>query len=101
MCFWNQSREEIQECVKSKEKEFTEKENINPWLSIEGWIQRYLFTDLREIFFATFPSELHVWLSRLVENETFSKIIRPTEWTPEEIQRAERADNSISRVVDY
>ena len=72
MCFWNPSKEEIEQWVNSKEKEFIERENINPQLSVEDWLQRYIFTDLHEILFATFPSELHAWLSRLAENETFS-----------------------------
>ena len=101
MCFWNPSREEIQLWVESKEKQFTERENRNPWLSVEDWLQRYLFTDLHESFFAMFASQLYAWLSRLVENETFSQRVRPTEWTLEAIQRLEQIDNPISRAVDY
>ena len=48
-----------------------------------------------------FPSELHAWLSRLAENETFSRRFRPTEWTTEAIQRLERTDNPISCTLDY
>ena len=58
--------------VESKKKYFAERENINPHVSVEDWLQRYIFTDLHEILFATFPIELHAWLSRLTENETFS-----------------------------
>ena len=56
MWFWHPSKEEIESWVKAKEKEFAEKENINPRLSTEDWLQRYLFTNLHENFFATFPS---------------------------------------------
>ena len=48
-----------------------------------------------------FPNELHAWLSKLAENEMFNPRLRPTEWTPEAIQRLERTDNFISRAVDY
>ena len=68
---------------------------------MEDWLQRYIFTNLHEIFFATFPPELHVWLSRLAENATFSRSDRPTEWTLEVIQRLKRTDNSISYAVDF
>ena len=102
MYFWNPSKEEIQQWVESKEKEFAERENRNPQLSVEDWLLRYLFTDLHEIFFATFPSELYAWLSRLAQNNaTFIPRLRPTEWTPEAIQRLERADNFLSCTVDY
>ena len=84
-----------------KEKEFVERENINPQLFVEDWLQRYIFTNLHESLFSMFPSELRAWLSRLAENETFSRRLRPTEWTLEAIQRLERTCNSISRAIDY
>ena len=56
---------------------------------------------MHESFFDTFHVELHGWLSRLAENETFSQSLRPTEWTPEEIQRLEQTNNPISHAVDY
>ena len=96
MWFWHLSKEEIENCVEVKEKE-----NKNPRLSTEDWLQRYIFTDLHEIFFATFPSELHAWLSRLAESETSTRSDRPVKWTPEVIQRLKRTYNSISRTVDF
>ena len=101
MWFFLPSKEEIKSWVESKEKEFVEKENINPRLSVEDWLQRYIFTDLHEIFFGTFPSELHAWLSRLEESETKTHSNRPTEWTSKVIQRLEWTDKSISHVVDF
>ena len=101
MWFWNPSKVEIENWVEEKEKELAEKENRNPRLSTEDWLQRYLFTDLHEIFFTTFPSKLHAWLSRLADSETSTRSDRPTEWNPKLIQRLERKDNSVSRVVDF
>ena len=96
MWFWHPSKEEIENWVESKEKEFAEQENRNMRLSTEDWLQMCVFTDLHEIFFATFPSELHAWLSRLAENKTSTRSDRPIEWTLEAIQRLKRTDNSIS-----
>ena len=96
MWFWYRSKEEIKNWVEVKEKEFAEKENTNPRLSIEDWLQRYIFIDLHDIFFATFPSELHAWLSRLVECKTSTRSDKPAEWTLEVIQRLKWIDNSIS-----
>ena len=56
---------------------------------------------MHEIFFTTFPSKLHAWLSRLAENKTSTHSDRPVEWTPEAIERLKRTDNSISRAVDF
>ena len=101
MWFWHPLKEEIENWVEVKEKEFSEKENQNPRLSIEDWIQRYIFTDLHDIFLATFPSKWHAWLSRLVESKTSTHSDRPAEWTPELIQRLKRTNNPISRAVDF
>ena len=56
---------------------------------------------MHEIFFATFPSELHAWLLRLVDRETSTHSDRPMEWTLEVIQRLERTDNYVSRAIDF
>ncbi len=55
------SKEEIHKWLESKEKEFAKKENIKPKLTAKDWLQRYVFTELHEICFASFFSELHVW----------------------------------------
>ena len=89
-------KEEIESWVKTKEKEFAEKENRNTRLAIEDWLQRYIFIDLHEIFFATFPSELHAWLSRLAKSNTSTRSDRPTEWALEVIQRLEWTYNLVS-----
>lgn len=86
MWFWHPSKEEIKNWIESKEKEFAKQENRNPRLSIEDWLQRYVFIDLHEIFFTTFPSKLHAWLLRLAERKTSTHSDRPTEWTPEAIR---------------
>ena len=101
MWFWHPLKEEIEKWVEVKEKEFAEKENKNLRLSTEDQLQRYIFTDLHEIFFATFPSELHAWLSRLAENKTSTHSDKPMEWTPKVIQRLKKTNNSISRVVYF
>ena len=101
MWFWHPSKEEIENQVEAKEKEFAEKENKNPKLSLEDWLQRYLFTDLHEIFFATFPYELQAWLLRVVDSETSNRSDRPTQWTLEEIQRLEQTYNSISCTIEF
>ena len=95
MWFWHPSKKEIDIWLESKEKEFTKKENRNANLSAEDWLQRYVFSYLHEVFFATFPTKLHAWLSRLVENKASSHNDRLVEWTPEVIQRLKKINNSI------
>ena len=48
MCFWNPSREYIQQWVESKEKEFAEKENRNPRLFVKiGYKGIFLLTCMK------------------------------------------------------
>ena len=63
--FWHPLKKEIEDWLESKEKEFAEKEKRNPKLSTEDLLQRYVFSNLHKVFFSTFPTELHAWLSRL------------------------------------
>ena len=101
MWFWHPSKEEIKNWVEAKEKEFAEQENRKPRLFIEDWLQRYIFSDIHKVLFATFPTELHAWLSRLAENKTSTRSDKPAEWTLELIQRLKHINNSISRAIDF
>ena len=55
------------------------------------------FSNIHKVFFATFPTELHAWLSELVENKTSTHSDRPAD----AIQRLKKTNNSISRVVYF
>jgi hypothetical protein len=52
---WRPTKEEIGKWLDMKEIEFVVDQNKNPWISAEKWLQRYVFTDLHEIFFVDFP----------------------------------------------
>jgi hypothetical protein len=54
--------------MEMKEWEFSWKENRNPLMSDEQWLQRYVFIGLHEIFFGEFIIILTKWLEILVEN---------------------------------
>ena len=69
-------------------------------LSTEDWLQKHIFTDLHEIFFATYANEFYDWLSNLTNNNVFNKK-RNIVWTPELIQTVKNLDNPITRTVDF
>ena len=100
MFCWHPTKEELNQWVESKEREFAVKENKNPRLSIEAWLQEHIFTDLHEIFFVTYAIELFDWLSRLAHKNVFKKK-REVVWTPEVIQILKNVDNPISLAVDF
>jgi len=65
---WNPIKKEIEEWWDLKLQEFVVQENKNPQVSKVDWLDRYIFTDIHEIFFASFPVELYEWIARLADN---------------------------------
>ena len=100
MFWWRPTRDKLNEWVMSMEKEFAERENKSPRLSIEDWLQKHIFTDLHEIFFATYANELYDWLSKLTDKNIFKKK-RNIVWTPDLIQTVQNLDNPLTRIVDF
>ena len=82
MFCWCPTRDELNEWVWSKEKEFSKHENKSPRLSTEYWLQKHIITDLHAIFVATIGNELYDWLSKLTDTGIFKKK-RDIVWTPE------------------
>ena len=100
MWLWHPELSEIDTWFEAKTKEFAEKENRNPNCNTEAWLQKYIYTDVHEVFFATFPSKLHSWVSRLAACSAHIQSDKPTEWNHEAVHRLKNIDNAISRAVD-
>ena len=62
---WHLSNKEIEDWLESNRLAFVEEESARSWLSTKIWLERYLYTDIHEIFFAEFPIVLHEWFPRL------------------------------------
>jgi hypothetical protein len=67
MSRWFTLKIEIQKWIKDQERDFAEAHNKNPKLSTEYWLQRYIFTDIHEIFFGGIHQDLFEWLARLAD----------------------------------
>ena len=67
MWLWHPELSEIEAWFETKAKEYAEIENRNPDHDNEAWLKKYIYTDIHEVFFATFPSELHSCLARLAD----------------------------------
>ena len=100
MFYWHPTKEELNQWVESKEREFATKENKSPRLSTEDWLQKHIFTDLHEIFFVTYANELYDWLSKLNDKHVFKKK-RNIVQTPKLIHTMKTIDNPISREIDF
>ena len=80
MWLWHPELSEIEAWFETKVKEFAEIENRNPNRDSETWLQKYIYTDVHKMFFATFPSKLHSWLARLAECTGYVRSDRPVQW---------------------
>jgi hypothetical protein len=81
---WNPMKEEIERWLKTKELEFEYKDNRNTKLTSCKYLDKYVFSDLHEVFFYGFPHLLQEWLLRLKYNHPTNRI-RNMEWNPVEI----------------
>jgi hypothetical protein len=51
---WNPTKEEIKRLLKSKELEFAQKDKRNPNLTPRRYLDKYVFSDLDEVFLCDF-----------------------------------------------
>ena len=99
--FWRPSVKEIGDWIEETYLKFAKQENKVPRRSSDDFLQRYVFTDIHEIFFGSIHIELHQWLSRLTKRMTNFKEDQFPEWTPARINILKRVDNEISQAVDF
>ena len=71
MWLWHPELSEIKYWFETKVKEFAEAESRNPNRDSEPCLQKYIYTDIHEVFFTTFPSELHSWIERLAASTRY------------------------------
>jgi hypothetical protein len=100
MSRWFPSKTKIQKWMEYQEKDFTEAQNKNPNLSSEGWLEKYIFTDIHEIFFGGIHQELYEWLARLADTQFDIRSRILVAWTSELIKKVKRVDNTVSRAID-
>ena len=67
---WHPMKKEIEDWMDSKTLAFTQEENAWTGLSIENWIDEYIYSDIHEIFLVESPILLHEWFSRLATKQT-------------------------------
>ena len=77
MWLWHPELSEIEAWFETKVKEFIETKNRNPNHDSEAWLQKYIYTDVHEVFFTMFPTELHPWVERLANSTRYVRSDKP------------------------
>jgi len=98
---WNPTKKEIEEWWDLKLHEFAIQENRNPRISEEDWLDCYVYTDIHEVFFATFPVEMYEWIARLDDSVGRCRLDQLIVWTPELMRKIEATKDKIARAVDH
>ena len=92
---------EIGDWIEETYLNFAVQENKDLRRSSNDPLQRYIFSDVYEIFFGSIHIELHQWLSRLIERRKNFQECQFPDWTLARINILKRVNNAISRAVDF
>ena len=98
---WHPTKNEIEDWMESKTLAFAQEESAGSQLSTENWLNRYIYSDIHEIFFAEFPILLHKWLSILATRKTNFQRREAVEWSDQLVHEITSVSNTISRDVDF
>jgi hypothetical protein len=91
---WNSMKAEIEIWLKTKDMEFSQKDNRNPKLTPHKYLDKYVFNDLHEVFFCNSPHVLQEWIKRFKYNHPTNQI-RQLEWNLVEIMQLQKVDNKF------
>ena len=80
---------------------FAQEESTGSRLSIENWLDGYIYSDIHEIFFAEFPIVLHKWLSILETRQKKFQRREAVEWNDQLVHEITSLSNTIFKVVDF
>jgi hypothetical protein len=97
---WNPTKSEIKSWLRTKELEFSQKDNRNPGITPRKYMDKYVFIDLHEAFFCDFPHLLLEWILRLKDNHAMNQI-RQLDWTPVQIEQLQQVNNKFTHAVDF
>jgi hypothetical protein len=97
---WNPTREEIKGWLRTIEIDFAHKDNRNPRITLRKYLDKYVFTDLHEVFFCDFPHLLQELILRLKDKHTTNQI-QQLYWTPVQIQQLQQVNNKFTRAVNF
>ena len=76
---------EIGDWIEETYLNFAVQENKDPRRSANEFLQRYVFSDVYEIFFGSIHIELHQWISKLIERRTNFQEGQFPDWTLQEL----------------
>ena len=80
---------------------FAQEESAGTQLSVENWVDEYIYSYIHKEFFIWFPIILYEWLTRLATRQTNFQIREAVEWSDQLVHEVTSISNAISRAVDF
>ena len=93
-------KEDIESWFKKKDLEFAQKYKKNLNLTPHKYLDKYVFSDLHEVFFCYFLHVLQEWILRLKDNHPTNHI-RQIKWKCVDIMQLQQVDNKFTRAVEF
>jgi len=76
-------------------------ENKSPQISEKRWLDRYIYTEIHKIFFASFSLGLYEWITRLANSTGRCKLDQPIVWTLQLVHRLEASKDKTVWALDH
>jgi hypothetical protein len=90
---WYPSWEEIQYWLTLKEEYISWRETQGLIADMEHWKNKYIYTDMHEIFFVEFPCLFYEWLKRKTSTNIDLRTQEPLVWDQITLDRMKALDN--------
>jgi hypothetical protein len=94
------SQEEIQDWLTTKEHEFSQWENQGLNVNVKRWKEKYIYTDMHEIFFLEFSCLLYEWLKRHTIANTSLRPQEPMVWDQITNDKFNTLNNKWTQAID-
>ena len=71
-------------------------------MTVKGRVVRLLLVyEVPQKKFASFPTKLYKWITKLVDSQGRCKLDKPIVWTPELVRKLEASEDKIVCAVDH
>ena len=98
---WHPTKNEIEDQLESKTLIFAQEESTRSKLSAKKWVEKYIYSNIHEIFFAKFPIILHEWMSILERRQKNFQRREAVEWSDQLVREVTIVSNIIFRAIDF
>jgi hypothetical protein len=68
---------------------------------VKRWKDKYLYTDMHEMFFVEFPCFLYEWMKRKTTTNSALWPLEPVVWDQDTLDRVKELDNKWTQAIEF